>query len=101
MTLGPGEEAAAARIRLVLQRDGNLVAYDETNQARWATQTLGTGARADFQTDGNLVVYDTQNQAVWASQTGGHDSAVLKLQTDGNIVILDGETVLWASGTNH
>ncbi|MFJ4623873.1 protein kinase [Streptomyces sp. NPDC088812] len=101
MTLGPGEEIAAARIRLVLQRDGNLVAYDESNQARWATRTLGTGARADFQTDGNLVVYDAQNQAVWASRTNGHDSAVLKLQTDGNIVILEGETVLWASGTHH
>lgn len=101
MTLGPGEEVAAARIRLVLQRDGNLVAHDETGRARWATRTLGTGARADFQTDGNLVVYDTQNQAVWASQTGGHGSAVLKLQTDGNIVILEGETVLWAAGTHH
>ncbi|MFF9060178.1 protein kinase [Streptomyces sp. NPDC014882] len=101
MTLGPGEEVAAARIRLVLQPDGNLVAYDETGQARWATSTLGTGARADFQTDGNLVVYDTQNQAVWASRTNGHESAVLKLQADGNIVILDGETVLWASGTQH
>ncbi|MEV6613249.1 hypothetical protein AB0N31_05085 [Streptomyces sp. NPDC051051] len=101
MTLGPGEEVAAARIRLVLQRDGNLVAYDETGQARWATRTLGTGARADFQTDGNLVVYDAQNQAVWASRTSGHESAVLKLQSDGNIVILEGETVLWASGTQH
>ncbi|MCF4136382.1 protein kinase [Streptomyces sp. Tue 6430] len=101
MALGPGEEVAAARIRLVLQPDGNLVAYDETGQARWATRTLGTGARADFQTDGNLVVYDTQNQAVWASRTNGHESAVLKLQTDGNIVILEGETVLWASGTQH
>lgn len=101
MSLGPGEEIAAARIRLVLQRDGNLVAYDEANQARWATQTLGTGARADFQTDGNLVVYDTQNQAVWASRTSGHASAVLRLQSDGNIVIVEGETVLWASGTDH
>ncbi|MFH8800971.1 protein kinase [Streptomyces sp. NPDC017936] len=101
MTLGPAEEVAAARIRLVLQRDGNLVAYDETNQARWASRTLGTGARADFQTDGNLVVYDTQNRPVWASRTDGHASAVLKLQSDGNIVILEGETVLWASGTHH
>ncbi|MGV9941069.1 protein kinase domain-containing protein [Streptomyces sp. NPDC003401] len=101
MTLGPGEEAAAARIRLVLQPDGNLVAYDETGQARWATRTVGTGARADFQTDGNLVVYDAQNQPVWASRTNGHGSAVLKLQTDGNIVILEGETVLWAAGTHH
>ncbi|MFH9864442.1 protein kinase [Streptomyces sp. NPDC017202] len=100
-TLGPGEEVAAARIRLVLQHDGNLVAYDESGQARWATRTLGTGARADFQSDGNLVVYDTHHQAVWASRTNGHASAALKLQSDGNIVILEGETVLWAAGTQH
>ncbi|WP_371606655.1 hypothetical protein OG725_32760 [Streptomyces sp. NBC_01213] len=101
MSLRPGEEVAAARVWLTLQRDGNLVAYDETNQARWDTETKGTGARVDFQPDGNLVVYDANDQAVWASLTSGHENAVLKLQSDGNITILDGTSALWASGTDH
>ncbi|MFE4693056.1 protein kinase [Streptomyces sp. NPDC056749] len=101
MSLRPGEEVAAARVWLALQRDGNLVAYDETNQARWDTETRGTGTRVDFQPDGNLVVYDANDQAVWASQTSGHENAVLKLQSDGNITIFDGTSALWAAGTNH
>ncbi|OON81645.1 protein kinase domain-containing protein [Streptomyces tsukubensis] len=101
MSLRPGEEIAAARVQLTLQRDGNLVAYDETNHARWASRTRDTGARADFQPDGNLVVYDTEDRPVWASRTGGHANAVLKLQSDGNITILDGTSVLWAAGANH
>jgi eukaryotic-like serine/threonine-protein kinase len=98
-TLEPGDEIVVAKIRLAMQRDGNLVAYDENNQARWASRTAGTGARADFQPDGNLVVHDASNKPVWASNTSGHESAVSKLQDDGNIVILDGESVLWAAGT--
>ncbi|MFD7712386.1 protein kinase [Streptomyces sp. NPDC059786] len=101
MSLHPGEEIVAARIKLVLQRDGNLVAYDETNQARWSSQTQGAGARADFQEDGNLVVYNAEDQAVWASRTDGHEQAVLTLQKDGNITISDGTSVLWATGTNY
>ncbi|MEK8169785.1 hypothetical protein NKH77_08140 [Streptomyces sp. M19] len=103
MSLRPGQEVAAARVKLVLQHDGNLVAYDEANQARWSSETHGTGARADFQPDGNLVVYDAQDQAVWASETNYHDddNVVLMLQSDGDITIREGETVLWSAGTNH
>ncbi|MEV4966126.1 MULTISPECIES: protein kinase domain-containing protein [Streptomyces] len=101
MSLQPGEEISAARIRLVFQRDGGLVAYDEANQARWDTWASGPGTRADFQPDGNFVLYNAEDQAVWASQTDGHENAVLKLQSDGNITVVDGDVVLWAAGTNH
>ncbi|MEU0133914.1 protein kinase [Streptomyces sp. NPDC006296] len=101
MSLRPGDEISAAKIRLVLQRDGGLVAYDELNQARWDAWGNGAGTRADFQPDGNFVVYNAEDQAVWASQTDGHENAVLKLQSDGNITVVDGDTILWAAGTNH
>ncbi|MEU6537810.1 protein kinase [Streptomyces sp. NPDC047000] len=101
LNLEPGAEAVAARISLVFQRDGNLVAYDENNQARWSTDTSGKGALAAFQPDGNLVVYDAEHNAVWASNTPGHPTARLILQSDGNITIMDGSTVLWAANTQH
>lgn len=39
---------------LIMQTDGNLVVYDESNRARWASHTAGAGHHAQFQTDGNL-----------------------------------------------
>ncbi|MEV8603923.1 hypothetical protein AB0465_29090, partial [Streptomyces griseoviridis] len=96
-----GGELIAARIRLVMQRDGNLVAYDEENKARWASKTSGEGATAEFQDDGNLVVYDKEHRAVWASKTNGHENAVLTLRGDGNITISDGDAELWSTGTAH
>ncbi|MFJ6127225.1 protein kinase [Streptomyces griseoviridis] len=96
-----GGELIAARIRLVMQRDGNLVAYDEENKARWASKTSGDGATAEFQDDGNLVVYDKEHRAVWASKTNGHENAVLTLRGDGNITISDGDAELWSTGTAH
>ncbi|MFI7347318.1 protein kinase [Streptomyces sp. NPDC049936] len=101
MSLQPGQEVAAARIKLVLQYDGNLVAYDEAGHDRWSSRTRGDGARADFQIDGNLVVYDGRGKAIWSSRTSGHEGALLSLQSDGNITIRKGASVLWTAGTNH
>lgn len=101
LVMRPGGELVAARIRLVLQRDGNLVAYDEENKARWASKTLGRGATAEFQSDGNLVVYDSEHGPVWASRTSGHENASLVLQSDGNITVRDGDAQLWETGTGH
>jgi hypothetical protein len=43
--------------RVVLQRDGNLVVYDNHNKALWASGTNGkTVSRCTMQTDGNLVI---------------------------------------------
>ena len=55
---------------------------------------------ATFQTDGNLVVYDRSGKAVWASGTNGKGATVCTLQGDGNLVIYNGNQPLWATGTN-
>jgi hypothetical protein len=94
---------------LIMQGDGNLVLYTESNTPVWATRTQGKGAvRASMQDDGNLVLYTKEQDkwfhkdaaaAVWASQTRG-ENARLVLQDDRNLVIYasDGRT-LWVSGT--
>ncbi len=89
------------RADLVFQADGNLVDYDETGTARWATGTDHRGYRAIFQADGNLVVYDVNDHPLWASNTFGHTGAILAVQDDGNVVIYDGQYAIWATGTNH
>jgi nucleoid-associated protein YgaU len=94
---------------LIMQGDGNLVLYAESNTSVWATRTQGSGAvRASLQDDGNLVLYTKEEErrfrrdvavAVWASQTSG-EKVRLVLQDDRNLVIYtaDGRE-LWASGT--
>jgi LysM repeat protein len=94
---------------LIMQGDGNLVLYAESNTPVWSTRTQGKGAiRASLQDDGNLVLYTKEQErrfrrdepvAVWASQTSG-EKVRLILQDDRNLVIYtsDGRE-LWASGT--
>jgi hypothetical protein len=61
---------------LIMQGDGNLVLYAESNTPVWATRTQDSGAvRASLQDDGNLVLYTKEEErrfrrdvavAVWA-----------------------------------
>jgi hypothetical protein len=94
---------------LIMQGDGNLVLYTESNTPVWATSTPGSGAvRASLQDDGNLVLYTKEVErrfrrdvaaAVWASQTRGENVRLI-LQDDRNLVIYNSDgRELWASGT--
>jgi cell wall-associated NlpC family hydrolase len=109
-TLSAGQElhagqylvSTSSQYTLNMQRDGNLVIYDN-GKATWATNTNGTGS-ADFvimQDDGNLVVYTGAGKPVWASNTvgsGSHNNLVM--QDDGNLVIYTASgKAVWASNT--
>jgi LysM domain len=94
---------------LIMQGDGNLVLYTESNTPVWATRTQGSGAvRASLQDDGNLVLYTKEVErwlrrdaahAVWASQTRG-ENVRLVLQDDRNLVVYTSDgRALWAAGT--
>lgn len=62
---------------LTLQKDGNLVIYDNAADATaastgalWSTKTSGNpGDVMFFQPDGNLVIYGSYGQTLWASAT--------------------------------
>ncbi|KAK1298643.1 hypothetical protein QJS10_CPB14g00719 [Acorus calamus] len=87
--------------RLTMQRDCNLVLYDNGYPV-WATNTggLASGCYLKMQGDGNLVVYSNTNRAIWASNTGdgGNANYVLVLQRDRNVVVYG--TARWASHSN-
>jgi len=94
------------KARLIMQSDGNLVVYDENLHARWASNTVGAGARTAFQTDANLVVYNASNQPIRNSRvpsnTCCHTGWTLNVQSDGNVVIYAPNWVPeWATHTNH
>ncbi|XP_020274747.1 mannose-specific lectin-like [Asparagus officinalis] len=66
---------------LVLYDSGNPIWASNTGGR-------GYNCRCVMQRDGNLVVYDQNNNAVWASGTSGGDgNYVLVLQKDRNVVI--------------
>ncbi|MFG2475709.1 protein kinase [Streptomyces fagopyri] len=100
-TFGVGKSVKTVRSQLIMQTDGNLVLYDESGKARWASRTQGPGNTAVFQGDGNLVVYSAQAKPLWASNTQGADGAALKVLEDGNMVIATDDRIAWQTGTAH
>jgi hypothetical protein len=115
---------SSSPLKLVLQTDGNLVAYDTSNKPFWATQTSGKGIGPyvlRLQDDRNLVLADGNNKLVWHSETyvrpnslisNGYNTLkpgeylessnrqyVLRFQNDGNIVLASrNNDIVWNSG---
>src|SRR5258705_13029415 len=67
----PGQSLTSAnrRFRLVYERDGNVVLYDDVERTMpWSSSTAGlTTGQGVMQTDGNFVVFDGANQPRWMS----------------------------------
>ncbi|WP_308013979.1 hypothetical protein [Streptantibioticus parmotrematis] len=99
--------------RLVMQADGNLVLYrDSDGVALWSAKSNGNaGAYAYMQSDGNFVVYKStgapgKGGALWSSGTYGNSGAYAVAQNDGNLVVYKkgGSATaggqLWTTGTS-
>ena len=85
------------RYGLTMQGDGNLVEYKGAVVV-WASGTSVAGSRAVVQSDGNVVVYNASNQALWASDTGGQPGAYLRLRDTGQLTVESATgTHLWAA----
>jgi hypothetical protein len=54
-----------------------------------------------LQKDNNLVLYDQDHKAIWAANTGGHTGhCVLRAQNDGNVVLYNqAGKAIWTTGT--
>ncbi|MFV0457995.1 MAG: hypothetical protein ACK5MT_04370 [Actinomycetales bacterium] len=99
MTGGQQLTSLDRRVRLVMQSDGNFVAYAPRG-AIWSSRTWGNpGAWLQMQNDGNLVLYSSSGQALWATNTpvqvGG--SAKMVVQNDGNVVVYGSRGAVWAT----
>jgi hypothetical protein len=58
--------------KLVMQGDGNLVAYDSGGIPQWSTGTAGQGEgpyKLIMQNDRNVVLMDSQDTVLWNTQT--------------------------------
>jgi len=86
---GQSLTSANRRFRLVYERDGNVVLYDDVERTMpWSSSTAGlTTGQVVMQTDGNFVVYDGSNRPRWMSGTPSYANSRLVLQGDGNLVV--------------
>ncbi len=98
-SLGSGASARSynGRYEVAMQSDGNLVVYDSSHNAQWATMTGYRGSYMTVQGDGNVVVYSAPDRPVWhAALYSPGDRLVL--QDDGNLVVYDaGGKPIWDS----
>ena len=99
MQQGGAIVSADGKYELTLQTDGNLVVYGNGIPV-WSLGTT-TGAVLANQCDGNLVLYNASGTALWASGTAGNGGSRLVMQNDGNLVLYrtsDGSPA-WSSGS--
>ena len=102
LVVGASIKSNNGQFHLILQADGNLVAYDKYNVAIWASHTNGHSGAWELvmQGDGNLVMYDVKQHAFWATNTNGKGGVVIIMQDDGNVVVYNAANhPLWASNT--
>jgi len=113
MALNVGDQLISrnGNYRLLMQNDGNLVAFSGPSNVPAAIfWTSGTGGKGTgpyhfiMQGDGNAVVYDSNGNALWATGMDGTEAYRFVIQNDRNMVVykvhpFDGSS-LWASGTN-
>ncbi|MFQ1004119.1 hypothetical protein [Modestobacter sp. SSW1-42] len=108
LTTGQQVTSPDGRYWLVLQPDGNAVVYvSATGRPVFATGSYGA-ARLVVQGDGNLVAYRSDGVALWSSGTWQEGPSTLAMQDDGNLVLYrrDGspswysgwDTGRWATG---
>jgi hypothetical protein len=99
-SLNPGDYLLSPDRQSVftLQKDGNLVQYNDFRPV-WFSATNGyTPSRLVMQTDGNLVLYNNVNQPLWNTETAGNPGARLVTQSDGNLVLYSStNTAIWAT----
>lgn len=90
------------KYRLVFQEDGNLVLYNNQDDAMWNSGTSNQGGQiAKLQEDGNFVIYAEGGRLLWNTDTDGLSISNLLLQNDGNLVLYgsNGEDHLWQTRT--
>lgn len=105
LEVGQGIVSPGKKYMLVVQSDGNVVAYNLTSKAPiWSTGTQGRApSKRPYminQRDGNIVLMEQGGTILWA--LGKQDKqANLNIQDDGNIVYYDATSSapLWSSNT--
>ena len=99
--------STSGNYNLTLQRDGNLVLYNnKTGKSLWASNTAGTANPTQFtvQADCNVCLYgikDGNEAPYWSTNTWQQATGDIKLimQDDGNLVLYGDNRAVWKTDT--
>lgn len=100
-----GDYLVLSPYQFLMQRDCNLVLYNENNPL-WASNSSTTIFESCYfllQPDGNGVIYDSWQNAVFATDTWGRNdgSHTITLQSDGNVVMTNAQgDAIWQTYTS-
>ncbi len=99
--MGESIKSLDGKHTLILQRDGNLVLYNDQAKPIWASGTVGTGDYFVLQADSNLVLYDNTGKPLHAWGGQGTGANHLVVQNDGNLVLYKDVPLkaIWATNT--
>ena len=88
--------------RLVLASStGNLVLYNAWGRAIWTADNLGADFLV-LQPDGNLVAYRDSVVALWSDNGRGTGASRVTLHDDGNVVVARSDGLpVWSTNTSH
>jgi len=94
-------QSADGYYRLVAQNDGNLVLYTPTRNIWSSNTFMKKFNKLILQGDGNFVAYDGLWFPTWNSGTFSSGAKKLVLQDDGNVVLYNKNMQpVWSSGTH-
>ncbi|MDH6575838.1 hypothetical protein [Kitasatospora sp. MAP5-34] len=99
LEVGHAWRSPSGRTALWMQNDGNVVLYHD-GVAIWATGTIPNALHLIMQGDGNLVAYSWNYVPLWWSGTDGHPGAYLAIQEDADMTIYSTNRPLWWSNYN-
>lgn len=85
--------------RLTAQEDGNIVLYTPYRAIWASNTFRRLFDRIIVQGDGNIVAYNGDNYPIWSSRTNGTGSNIWSLQEDGNLVLYSPGRPTWATNT--
>jgi hypothetical protein len=81
----------------IMQMDGNAVIYRNGGLPTWSTGTTNGDGLA-FHTFGNLIMYNSSGEAVWASNTGGNMSALIMQDDGNLVLYNTNGSPVWSRG---
>ena len=101
---GESIKSLNGKYMFIYQTDGNVCMYTTSGGGIWCSMAVHTPGKLVMQSDGNLVAYDSGGIPRWATNTNGQGTGpyTLTLRNDRVAALIDANhTILWSTQTHE